>query len=423
MDWNKRDRNVIWHPFSHQWQETPCINIIRGEGIYLYDDTGKAYMDAVSSWWVNLHGHAHPYMTEKIHEQLQQLEHVIFAGFTHPKAVLLAEELLKILPGNQARVFYSDNGSTAVEVAIKMTMQYWWNQGQHKYTFIAFENSYHGDTFGAMAVGAPSPFNTPFGAPAFNVIHIPTPNQENLASLLDKISDIASEYNVAGFIFEPLVQGSGGMLMYEAEHLEVLINHCRQLHIITIADEVMTGFGRTGAMFACDHLETAPDIFCLSKGLTGGYLPMGITTCTEEIYRAFLEKDIYKTFYHGHSYTGNPLSCAAALASLDILKSEGYIEEIVRIVYKHQAFRIRLEQHSKVSNARQCGTILAFDIRTEEHTSYFNKNRDFFYREFIRRGVLLRPLGNTIYILPPYCITNDQLDIIYGAIEEVLDLL
>lgn len=420
MDWSHRDKSAVWHPFTHQWKDQLNINILRGEGAYIYDDQGNSYIDAVSSWWVNLHGHAHPHIIQKLKDQLHQIEHVIFAGFTHTPAIELAENLLNLLPPNQAKIFYSDNGSTAVEVAIKMTMQYWSNIGQKRNTFIAFENSYHGDTFGAMTVGSPSPFNAPFGHHSFEVLHIPTPNESNLDQLLSIILDHHAKNPFAGFIFEPLVQGSGGMLMYEAEHLETLIRHCQNLGIICIADEVMTGFGRTGAMFACDHMEIAPDIFCLSKGLTAGYLPLGVTSCTSKIYHAFLEKDIYKTFYHGHSYTANPLACTAGLASLDIFRQDGYIDEIVRIVYKHQAFTHQLSQIPQVENVRQTGTILAFDIKNEEGTNYFNSKRDLYYKAFLDKGILLRPLGNTIYILPPYCITNEQLDFIYQTILEVV---
>lgn len=421
VSWSERDREVVWHPFTHQWKDVLPINIVKGEGSLLFDDQGKAYIDAISSWWVNLHGHAQPYIAQKVSEQLYQLEHSIFAGFTHPGAITLAERLLEILPPNQAKVFFSDNGSTAVEVAIKMVLQYWWNIGEPKQVFLALEDSYHGDTFGAMAVGQPSPFNEPFQPSALEVVHLPRPNVENIASILSKITELAKVKKVAGFIFEPLVQGSGGMQMYREEYLDQILQHCQKLEIITIADEVMTGFGRTGAFFACDHLETAPDIFCLSKGLTGGFLPMGLTTCSQQIYQPFLEKDIAKTFYHGHSYTGNPLACAAALASLDLLTKPDCIDDVVRIVYKHQAFILRNQHHPKLKNLRQTGTILAMDVVSDLPSGYFNSIRDKLYDAFLQRGVLLRPLGNVVYVLPPYCTTNDQLDIIYGVIEEVLE--
>lgn len=418
--WSERDQQVIWHPFTHQWKDRNPITILKGEGCYLYDDQGKSYLDAISSWWVNLHGHAHPYMTQKILEQLQQLEHVIFAGFTHPPAIELAERLLQILPPNQAKVFFSDNGSTAVEVAIKMVRQYWWNHGKPKHTFLALEDSYHGDTFGAMAVGQPNYFNAAFEPAAFHVVHLPRPNSDNINFIIKKITELNESNDIAGFIFEPLVQGAGGMLMYQDEHLDRMIALCRNLGILTIADEVMTGFGRTGAFFACDHLDNMPDLMCLSKGLTGGYLPMGITTCTSDIYGAFLEKDIAKTFYHGHSYTGNPISCAAALASLDLLSSQDCMDRVVRIVYQHHAFMNRLKKIPAVEKIRQCGTILAMDIKSEGPTNYFNSISDTLTNAFLKRGVLLRPLGNILYIMPPYCMNNNELEIVYSVVEEVL---
>jgi adenosylmethionine---8-amino-7-oxononanoate aminotransferase len=421
--WSERDKSVVWHPFSHQWKPDLPITIVRGEGSLLFDEQGRTYIDAISSWWVNLHGHAHPYMAHKVSEQLHVLEHAIFAGFTHPGAIELSERLLDILPPNQSKVFFSDNGSTAVEVAMKMVLQYWWNIGQPKKVFLALEDSYHGDTFGAMAVGQPSPFNAPFQPAALEVVHLPRPDAENIDSILKQIAQLAEEKEIAAFIFEPLVQGSGGMQMYREEFLEQMIRHCRNLNVLTIADEVMTGFGRTGAYFACDHMDVAPDLFCLSKGLTGGYLPMGLTTCSEEIYDAFMEKDIRKTFYHGHSYTGNPLSCAAALASLDLLTKPGCIEEVLRIVYKQQAFLLKLKGHPGLRNIRQTGTILAMDVVSDSPSGYFNNIRDFLYDGFIKRGVLLRPLGNVVYILPPYCTSNEQLDVIHGVIEEVLEEL
>jgi adenosylmethionine-8-amino-7-oxononanoate aminotransferase len=310
-----------------------------------------------------------------------------------------------------------------VEVAIKMVRQYWWNSGKPRQTFLAFADSYHGDTFGAMAVGQPNYFSMAFDPPAFRVIHLPRPDAGNINIILNQTEQLASSGDIAGFIFEPLVQGAGGMLMYREEYLDQLIMLCRQSGIFTIADEVMTGFGRTGAFFACDYLETAPDIICLSKGLTGGYLPMGITTCTGQIYDAFLEKDIAKTFYHGHSYTGNPLSCAAALASLDLLTEQSCIDKVVRIVYQHADFKEYIGKHSVVENIRQCGTILAMDVKSDAPTNYFNSISDHLTEAFLKRGVLLRPLGNTLYIMPPYCITHEELQVVYGVVEEVLDEL
>jgi adenosylmethionine-8-amino-7-oxononanoate aminotransferase len=415
----ERDINVIWHPYTQMKTAGSPIPIVRGEGAYLIDETGKKYLDAISSWWVNLHGHAHPYIAEKVAEQLRTLEHAIFAGFTHPPAVELAERLLDILPDNQKKIFYSDNGSTAVEVALKMCFQYWSNKGEPRHKVLAFHNSYHGDTFGAMAVSARSAFTAPFEKFLFQVEYIDTPNANNISTL---ISQLATDSQIpAAFIFEPLVQGSGGMLMYEAEHLDKLLKVCKEHNILTIADEVMTGFGRTGKLFAMDHLVQQPDIVCLSKGLTGGTMAMGVTSSTENIYSAFLSDDKMKTFFHGHSYTANPVACAAALASMDLLLKPESMGNIQRISSQHTKFRDKIQHHSKLKDVRQTGTILALEWKTEAGTSYFNDLRDKLYNFLLEQGIILRPLGNIIYILPPYCISNDELAYIYRKIEEALE--
>ena len=415
----ERDQAVIWHPYTQMQNATPPIPIIRGEGVYLIAENGKRYLDAVSSWWVNIHGHAHPYIAEKVAEQLKTLEHVIFAGFTHPTAVELAERLLDILPSGQSRVFYSDNGSTAVEVALKMCFQYWSNQGQSRTKVLAFHNSYHGDTFGAMAVSARSAFTQPFEKLLFDVEFIDIPDKENIAVLKSLLSALSSD--LAAFIFEPLVQGAGGMQMYKAEYLDQLIAHCKSEGILTIADEVMTGFGRTGKLFASDHLLQQPDLMCFSKGLTGGTMALGVTTCSQIIYEAFLSEDKLKTLFHGHSFTANPIACSAALASLDILLRPETIAGIKRISDGHHGFATKIAHHPKVRELRQTGTILALEWETGEDTSYFNCLRDNLYHYFLKEGIILRPLGNIIYIMPPYCITNDQLHYIYNKIENALE--
>lgn len=414
-----RDQKVIWHPYT-QMQNAPLpIPIVRGKGLYLFTDEGKKYLDAVSSWWVNIHGHSHPYIAQKVSEQLLQLEHVIFAGFTHPGAIELAERLLEILPSNQSKVFYSDNGSTAVEVALKMCFQYWSNREQERTKVLAFHNSYHGDTFGAMSVSARSAFTHPFEKLLFEVEFIDLPNASNIGGLKEHISNLSSE--LAAFIFEPLVQGAGGMQMYGAEALSELIAHCQTEGVLTIADEVMTGFGRTGKLFASDHLSAHADLMCFSKGLTGGTMALGVTTCTTAIYEAFLSDDKLKTLFHGHSFTANPIACAAALASMDILLAEETIENIGRIVHSHQRFAAKIKEHIKLKCVRQTGTILALEWETSGQTSYFNKLRDNLYSFFLEQGIILRPLGNIIYILPPYCISNEELDFIYSKIEEALE--
>jgi adenosylmethionine-8-amino-7-oxononanoate aminotransferase len=396
----ERDLKVIWHPYTQMKTAQPPIPIVRGEGAYLYAEDGKRYIDAVSSWWVNIHGHAHPYIAKKVAEQLLQLEHVIFAGFTHPVAVELAERLLALLPDNQQKVFYSDNGSTAVEVAIKMCLQYWSNQGQSRTKMLAFKNAYHGDTFGAMAVSGRSAFTAAFDSLLFEVEFIDLPNTDNIDSIKSLISSLKND--LACFIFEPLVQGSSGMLMYEAKYLDELVAHCREEQVLTIDDEVFTGFGRTGKRFACDHINAQPDIMCFSKGLTGGTMALGVTTSTQRIFDAFLSDDKLKTLFHGHSFTANPVACSAALASLDLFVEQSTSDNIARITASHSQFAAKIKHHPKIKTVRQTGTIIAMEWETGDNTSYFSSLRDKLYHYFLAAGIILRPLGNVLYILPPY---------------------
>ncbi|GAA4412204.1 adenosylmethionine--8-amino-7-oxononanoate transaminase [Nibrella viscosa] len=419
---SERDQAVIWHPFT-QMQTAPLpISITRGEGAVLYDEAGNQYIDAISSWWVNLHGHAHPYIAERVSAQLRTLEHVIFAGFTHQPAVELAERLLPILPNHQAKVFYSDNGSTAVEVALKMAFQYWHNIGQPRTKVIALDDAYHGDTFGAMAVGGRSAFTAPFTPFLFEVDYIPAPVPGREEEALAKLEALLDD-NVAAFIFEPLVQGAGGMVMYQPEILNKLMQLARSAGALLIADEVMTGFGRTGRLFASHHLTEQPDLMCLSKGLTGGTMALGVTTCAQAIYDAFLSDDKFKTLFHGHSFTANPLACTAALASLDLTLSDETQRNIQRIASRHEHFTQVLQRYGCVRNIRQQGTILAFDLATSGQTSYFNNIRDIAYNFLLERSVLMRPLGNVLYILPPYCMTDEQLTYVYAQIEDLLKTL
>ena len=421
MSLQERDKHVVWHPFTQLKTAPFPIAIVKGEGAYFYDESGKRYIDGIASWWVNIHGHCHPYLTKKISEQLQNLEHAIFSGFTHEPAVQLAERLLKRLPLNQSKIFYSDNGSTAVEVALKMAFQFWSNQSVRKTKIIAFENAYHGDTFGGMSVGARNAFNLPFSKLLFDVIHIPVPVKGKESETINTLNTILKQDDVAAFVFEPLVQGAGGMVMYSEEVLSELIEICRAKKVITIADEVMTGFGRTGKFFASDHLLHKPDIICLSKGITGGVMPLGVTSCAQFIYDAFLSDDKMKTFFHGHSYTANPTACSAALASLDLFDLPETEGNILRIQQKHQLFFHKIKTHRALTDVRQLGTIIAFEIKTNEHTHYLNSLSEFISDFFISKGIILRPLGNIVYILPPYCISDVDLNYIYSAIEEFLD--
>ncbi len=419
------DKANVWHPYTDVEVYGTPIPIASAQGSYLFDENGKKYIDAISSWWTNIHGHSHPHIVQKVSEQLKKLDHVIFSGFTHEPAVLLAEKLLRYLPTNQKKIFYSDNGSTAVEVALKMAFQYWYNKCETRNKVLAFKNSYHGDTFGAMAVSSRSSFTKPFNDLLFEVIYIETPTRGNEAKALEELNlQLSQSQNqVSSFVFEPLIQGTAGMVMYEPEVLDEMLSICKENNVLTIADEVMTGFGRTGKFFATDYLSNKPDLFCLSKGLTGGTMAMGVTTCTQELFNAFYGNDNSKLFFHGHSYTGNPIACSAALASLELFEQNDIFSDINRIADLHTAFVQRISTHAKVKEARSKGTILAIDIRTATGTSYFNDIRLKAYRFFIAKGIVMRPLGNIIYVLPPYCISTDDLKYIYSSIEEFLNTL
>ena len=418
----QRDSQVIWHPYTPMKVWPEAIAITKGEGVYLIDEDGNRYLDAISSWWVNLHGHAHPHIAAMVAQQLQQLEHVIFAGFTHEPAVRLAERLLEILPAGLTKIFYSDNGSTAVEVAIKMALQYWNNKGIKKKKLVALQNAYHGDTFGAMAVSGRSIFTEAFADLLFDVSFIPFPEAGSEAESIAALELLLEQGDVAALIAEPLIQGSAGMLMYSAATLEQYFALCRKYEALIIADEVMTGFGRTGPLFACHHIGVSPDIVCLSKGLTGGAMPLGVTATAQHIFDAFYDDDRTRMLYHGHSFTANPTICAAALASLDLLLTDACTQARERIAASHTAFAATIQGHPLIDNIRQTGTIIAMTIRTDT-PSYHNNLRDTIYRFFLERGIIMRPLGNIIYILPPYCITDDELERIYGCIRELLEVL
>ena len=424
MNLIERDKQFIWHPFTPQKNRPDPIAIVKGSGSLLFDDTGKTFIDAISSWWVTLHGHAHPYIAEKLYRQALTLEQVIFAGFTHQPAVDLAERLLALLPPQFSRIFYSDNGSTSTEVALKMAIQYWWNQpgipAQKKLRrnkILAFKNSYHGDTFGAMSVSDRSVFTLAFHDLLFEVVFIDTPTAENLPALQSTIQNLG--HNTAAFIYEPLVQGAGGIKMYDAGLLNKLLQVIKQQEIICIADEVMTGFGRTGQLFASDYIAEKPDIICLSKGLTGGTMALGVTACTNRIYDAYVQDDKLKTFFHGHSFTANPLACTAALASLDLLQQQECREKIHWLKEQHVLFSRQLQQVQGIKNIRTQGTIIAFEMAygTDE---YLNDISAIITQKALQQGVYLRPLGNTVYIMPPYCITEEELALVYSTLLTIL---
>jgi adenosylmethionine-8-amino-7-oxononanoate aminotransferase len=420
---SERDQQVNWHPYTQMQTAGPPLAIVKGEGIWLTAEDGTQYLDAISSWWVNLHGHNHPYLMDAIRKQTQLLDHVIFSGFTHAPAVELSEALLTILPSSHEKIFYSDNGSTAVEVGLKMAIQYHVNRGANKHTIIALKDGYHGDTFGAMSAGGRGIFSTPFENHLFQVEYIDVPIIGKEDESLRQLNKIIKHHDVAGFIFEPLLQGAAGMIMYSPQILSEMIHLCNENNILTIADEVSTGFGRTGKYFAADHLSHKPDIICMSKGITGGVMALGATSATAQVYNAFLSDDKSKMFLHGHSYTGNPLACVVAKASLDLLQEDDTWTAIKRISTQHHQFVSNVMNHPYVEDARALGVVLAVSVKSGSEESYFNYLRDRLYNFFIHRKILLRPLGNVIYIMPPYCITDEELNMVYTAISDLLDEL
>ncbi len=422
MSLTEKDFEYVWHPYTHQKNRLPSIPIVKGKKTILYDESGNKYIDGISSWWVNIHGHGNKYIAKKLYRQALKLQQVIFAGFTHEPAVIFAEKLLKVLPGNFSKVFYSDNGSTATEVAIKMALQYCMNKGLlNKNKILAFHHSYHGDTFGAMSVSERGTFTVAFRDKLFEVIFIDTPTGENE----DQIKAVVENYKneICCFIFEPLLQGAGGMRMYDPKNLDSLLSFLKTQNIICIADEVLTGFYRTGKFFAGDYLSEKADIICLSKALTGGTMALGVTCCTHEIYDAFVSDDKNKTFFHGHSFTANPLACTAALASLKLLQQNRCKSKIDRIVREQSDFVKRLEPFEKklvIKNLRHLGTIVAFEINTNEKDGYLQNIGIKFTEHCLHNGVYLRALGNTIYTMPPYCISKKELKKIYSVIEKFL---
>lgn len=415
------DKKYILHPFSTYSENKLNILIKNAYHEFLVDENGNEIVDAISSWWVNTHGHTHPYIVHKMTEQLGKLEHVIFSGFIHEPAISFAEKVLSHFNFKYAQLFYSDNGSTAVEVALKMTIQYWKNKGENRNKFIAFTNAYHGDTFGAMSVSERDVFTQHFTQHLFHVEYIPIPTEDNLDDVMQLLETILESEKIAGFIFEPLVQGAGGMRMYQAEHLDFLLKLCKDYDVITIADEVMTGFGRTGKMFASEHLYSTPDFICLSKGITGGFLPLGVTLFTEEISSQFKSAEYSKTFYHGHSFTGNPISLAAANASWDLFQIENTMDKIKQIHEWLLDIADEFDLLENVSDVRVTGSILAFDVITNS-SEYFYTNpiKDEIYHYCLSHHVLIRPLGNVVYILPPYCISYESLSRVSEVIKKCM---
>jgi adenosylmethionine---8-amino-7-oxononanoate aminotransferase len=429
----ERDAACLWHPYTQMLTRPAPLAVARGEGVYLFLEDGRRILDGISSWWVNIHGHSHPKLNQALAEQAGRLEHVVFANCTHEPAVQLAERLLAILPAGLARVFYSDNGSTAVEVALKMAWQYWRNIGQpQRDTFITLHGAYHGDTVGAMSVSEDSVFTRAFAPLLFRVERAHNPycyrcpvGKERAHCGIECLDDLARaleqlESRVAGVLVEPMLQGAGGMIVWPAEFLAGARQLCIAHGTLLIADEVFTGFGRTGRMFACEHAGICPDIICLSKGLTAGYLPLGATVASARIYDAFLSEDRGKTFFHGHSYTANPLACAVALASLDLFREEGTLHRIARLEshLRHGLEPLRRLDH--VGDVRVIGGVGVVELAGN---GYLDQVGPVLASAFLNRGLLLRPLGNVLYLMPPYCITEDQTEWCLAQIrEEVAEL-
>ncbi len=427
-------KNRIWHPFTQMQTADPPLKVTSGKGSTLTLEDGRTIVDCISSWWVNLHGHSHPEIAHAIFEQAKTLEQVIFAGFTHQPAEDVAELIVEALPSPLSHVFFSDNGSTSVEVSLKMSFQYWLNSGEKRTRFVGFEGGYHGDTVGAMSIGSGSPFWNKFSPLLFSIDLIPFPHtydgdnevdakeDASIKALESLFENASPENRHAALCIEPLVQGAAGMRMCRPEFLQKLKAVCSKHKVLLIFDEVMTGFGRTGDFFACTKSKVTPDIICLSKGITGGFLPLSVTICSEDIFNSFLDHGNEKTFFHGHSYTANPLACAAAVASWRIL--QGNQIRFQSMENLHRKFvSAELSGNSLIEHARFCGTIFAAELRTGEEDSYFYSLTPQLKKRFIDLGFLIRPLGNTIYLMPPYCISDEELESAYKAINKVLEEL
>lgn len=417
----KIDEENIWHPFGPIKGGDLVYHITKAEGVWLHLANGRKILDAISSWWVNVHGHSNPELAEALYAQAKNLEHAIFAGFTHQPAAELTKNLLELLPDNQQRLFFSDNGSTAVEVGVKAGLQYWYNRGISKKKIVALEGGYHGDTFGAMSLAGKSDFFTAFDDFMYDVTSLPFPHPGKEEATINAFKEAVKDDDVGLFVFEPIIQGSAGMRAYSPEVLNTLLDIAKAHDVLTVADEVMTGFWRTGTFMAMEQTRHQADIICLSKILSGGMMPMGITSFSKTITDVYEQAPRQNAFYHGHSYTGNPLACAIGVKSLDMLRSDYYQNQISMIRAEHSKALETLKQHALVSTCTVTGTILTIEIDTAEKTSYFNSIRDVLYKAFLEKGILLRPLGNIIYVMPPFIIKAEELHAIYDAIQDVLN--
>lgn len=421
MNLAERDKAHLWHPLTQHKLKPNHLPIVKAKGVTLYDDEGKEYIDGIASWYTCMYGHCNAYITSKIKAQLNELDQVVFSGFTHKPAIELSEKLIAILPSKQNKLFFSDNGSTAVDVAIKMALQYFFNKKEKRTRIIALEEAFHGDTFGAMSVSGLSIYNGPFESFLLTIDRIKVPTEHNSKTVFTHFKNLVATGEVAAFIYEPLVQGANSMRMYDANLLNELLAIAKKHNVIAIADEVMTGFGKTAKHFASEYMFHQPDIICMAKSLTAGVAPMALTSCTQKIYEAFYDDTITKGFFHGHTYSANPLACTAAIAGIDLLVSKDIQERISEISTKHLAFERYIKNHHKVRSTRCLGVIFALDLNIK--MDRYGSLRDKLFNYFMEEGVFLRPLGNTIYVLPPFVITNIELDRIYNVIENALELV
>jgi adenosylmethionine---8-amino-7-oxononanoate aminotransferase len=410
----------IWHPFTQHAVQPESTLISRGEGAWLETADGRRIFDAISSWWVVTHGHRHPHIMQAIKSQADRLDQVIFAGFTHEPAEELARHLIAITPPELEYVFFSDSGSTSVEVALKMTLGFWRHCGENRSRILALEGAYHGDTIGGMSVGQRGVFNAPYNPLLFDVDRLPFPSAGREQATLDALNTACRNGGVAALIVEPLILGAGGMLIYPPWVLAEMKRICQTHGALFIADEVMTGWGRTGTLFACEQAGVTPDIGCYSKGLTGGSLPLAVTLCRADIFDAHYSTDRTRTFFHSSSYTANPIACAAALANLEVWEREPVMERIARVTALHTERLDRFREDKRFANVRQIGTIAALDIVASD-AGYMANIGPLLYQSFRARNLLVRPLGNTIYIMPPYCSGESELDLVYEAIGEIAD--
>ncbi|MEA2692754.1 MAG: adenosylmethionine---8-amino-7-oxononanoate aminotransferase [Acidobacteriota bacterium] len=422
LDWIALDQRHVWHPYTQMQVAPPPLPVVRAEGVYLHLADGRRLLDGVSSWWVNLHGHNHPRLNRALARQAGTLAQVIFAGFTHEPGARLAAALAERAPGRLPWVFYSDDGSTAVEVALKMAWQLWKNRGEEgRDLFVAFDDAYHGDTFGAMAASGTGIFHDRFSQLLFAVRRARTPVSAARGSASPSLAEILDREGerVAGVILEPMLQGAGGMLVQPSSFLREVREETARRGIPLIADEVLTGFGRTGKLFACEHGPIVPDILCLSKALTAGYLPFAATLASDEVYRAFLSDDRTRTLFHGHSYTGNALACAVALESLALFEEEDRLGRVAELERLFAERLDRLRAHPAVAEVRGIGAMAAVELRPERGGGYLDDLGPRLYAEALARGVLLRPLGNILYVLPPLVITDAEAHRVFDVIEEI----